>query len=192
MIAAFIIVKTVGFVLLLACVNVANLQLARSQSRTREMAIRATLGASRTRQLRQLLTESLLLAAAGGVGGGLLAVWAGEWLTVLIPARLGEVIQQVRPDTTVLVFSGVVCLLTGVLFGLAPALRLSQSNPLQALKEGGRSVSGSGKRLLRAARFRPTTFWTGARRRKASSNSAPTTCGSSRCLGRANRQKRRG
>jgi len=145
-----ILLFAVGFVLLLACVNVANLQLACSQSRAREMAIRAALGASRGRQLRQLLTESLLLAALGGVGGVLLAWVVGEWLTALIPSRLGEVIQQVRLDTKALAFSLAACLLTGILFGLAPALRLSQSSPLNALRVGGRSITGSGKRLLRA------------------------------------------
>jgi putative ABC transport system permease protein len=144
-----VLLLAVGFVLAIACVNVASLQLARSHARTRELAIRAAIGASRGRQIRQLLTESTLLALISGGFGLLLAVWVSKWLGVLIPSRVGEVIQQVRVDTSVLIFSAAACLLTGVLSGLAPALRLSQQSPVVALKENGRFGSGYGVRLLR-------------------------------------------
>ncbi|MGD8276965.1 MAG: ABC transporter permease [Gemmatimonadota bacterium] len=135
----------VGFVLLIACVNVANLMLARSGSRLREVAVRAALGASRARQLRQLLTESLVVAGLGGVLGTLLAVAATGWLDVLIPSRLGEVIGVVRLDPAVLGAAAALTVLTGVLFGLPPAVRLTGSGLSGFL--GQRSRGGGGRVL---------------------------------------------
>lgn len=138
----------VGFVLLLACVNVANLQLARAAGRTREVAVRATLGATQARQVRQLLAESLVLAVPAGLLGVGLAVLARDWLAMLVPPRLGEVVQNVQLDANVLFFAAGISLLTAVLFGLAPAWRLSRVAPADALRSGGRHASIGG-RLLR-------------------------------------------
>jgi len=136
----------VGFVLLIACVNVANLMLARSGSRVREIAVRAALGASRARQMRQLLTESLVVAGLGGALGAVLALVATRWLGVLIPSRLGEVIGVVKVDNTVLAVAAGLTVLTAIFFGLPPALRLT-GGPGSFL--GQRSDGGAGRgRLL--------------------------------------------
>jgi len=141
----------VGLVLLIACVNVANLVLSRSTARQREFAVRTALGAGQGRLVRQLLTESLVLALAGGVAGAGLA-WAGvKYLVSLNPESVPRLIE-VRVDGTVLLFALGISVLTGLLFGLAPALHSARSEPVTALKEAGRSGGGgAARRRTRAA-----------------------------------------
>ena len=137
----WMLLGAVGFVLLIACVNVSNLLLARSTGRTREFAIRAALGAGRWRLLRQLLTESLLLACAGGGLGLLLARWGTRAALGVLPTALPRA-DEIRLDGRVLLFAIVISLLTGVLAGLAPALRTSFGRLSETLKEGGRGAGG--------------------------------------------------
>jgi len=137
-----VLLGAVGFVLLIACVNVANLMLARSTARAREFAIRTALGAGHTRLIRQLLTESLLIAIAGGVIGLLLAGWSTQAALRVLPSGLPRA-QQVGIDTHVLLFTTLISLLAGILFGLAPALKTSDANLHGTLKEGGRGSSAA-------------------------------------------------
>jgi predicted permease len=132
----------VGFVLLIACANVASLLLARSAGRTREFAIRTALGAGGRRVLRQILTESVLLALAGGALGLLLGAWGTQAAIKSLPEVLPRA-QEVHVDGRVLLFTFVASLLAGVLFGLIPALRVSRTGIHETLKEVGRGGSGT-------------------------------------------------
>ncbi len=141
-----VLLAAVGFVLLIACVNVANLLLARSTGRTREFAIRSALGASQGRVIRQLLTESLVLSCVGGILGLLLAAWGTKAGIQLLPEALPRA-QSVHTDVRVLLFTLVSSVLAGVFFGLAPALKTSRADIHETLKEGGRGSSGARHRL---------------------------------------------
>lgn len=137
-----VLLGAVGFVLLISCVNVANLLLARATGRTREFAIRTALGANRARIARQLLTESVLLALAGGAFGILFASWGTSAAIKTLPDALPRA-EEIHLDMRVLLFTLAVSLLSGLLFGLAPALKTSQVEISETLKEGGRGGSGS-------------------------------------------------
>jgi len=137
-----ILQTAVGFVFMIACVNIANLLLVRSRGRTRELAIRIALGASRGRVIRQLLTESILLAMAGGGLGVLIASWATQSALKVLPDVLPRA-EEIRLDARVLLFMVAVSVLAGILCGLAPALRTSRTGLHETLKEGGRGSSGS-------------------------------------------------
>jgi putative ABC transport system permease protein len=146
--ALLVLFAAVGFVLLIVCVNVANLLLVRVTTRTRELAVRTALGARRWHLLRQTLVESLVLALAGGAGGFLLATWSMDLLRLVLPAEVPRA-SEIRIDAGVIGFALAVSALAGILFGVLPAWRASSLNVNEALRAGGRS-STAGKRSHRA------------------------------------------
>src|SRR5262249_29102708 len=145
--ALLVFLGAVSFVLLIGCANVANLMLAHAATRQKEMAVRAALGANRLRVIRQLLTESLLLALAGGLLGLALAVWILKVLLAFAPQEIPR-LTAISIDPRVLGFTLSVSILTGIIFGLAPALQSSKVDLHVTLKEGGiHSIGGSLYRL---------------------------------------------
>ncbi len=141
-----VLLGAVGLLLLIACVNAANLLLARSSARVREIAVRSALGAARGRIVRQLLTESLVIALAGAALGTLLAYGGVHVLVTFLPADFPRA-SSIRVDSVVFGFTLVVAVLTGLLFGLVPALTASRTDLQQSLRESGRSTTGSGSQL---------------------------------------------
>ncbi len=146
-----ILLVAVGFVLMIACANVANLLLVRFVGRQKEFAIRAALGASRVRQMRQLLVENLLMTALGAVLGLLLTLLVRGWLMSLIPPYVNFVMEEVPIDFPVFAFTFAVSIIVGAIIAVAPALKISRLDLQTSLKEGGRAgIGASGSRLLKA------------------------------------------
>ena len=141
--ALFVLLFAVAFVLLIACANVANLQLSRALARQKEIALRMAIGASRMRIARQVLTESLLLSLCGGAFGILLALASLKWVRILGPGSVPR-LDAISIDGRALLFTLLISLVSGTIFGLAPALRVSHIDLQSALKEGGRSSAGAG------------------------------------------------
>jgi putative ABC transport system permease protein len=147
--ALLVLFGAVAFVLLIGCANVANLLLARATSRRREVAIRSALGASRFRLVRQLVTESLALALMGGALGVLMAIWGISLLRLILPGNFPRS-AEIQIDGSVLVFTLLASIATGLIFGLAPAFQASRSHITESLKEGERGAEGFGRNRLRS------------------------------------------
>jgi putative ABC transport system permease protein len=148
--ALIVLFGAVAFVLLICCANVANLLLARATSRRKEVAIRSALGASGARLLRQLVTESITLALAGGILGALLAFWEIQLLRTILPSNFPRM-SEIHLNASALVFTAVASLATGVIFGLAPALQSSSVRITESLKQGERGAEGFSRSRLRSA-----------------------------------------
>jgi predicted permease len=151
----FVLLGAGGFVLVIACANVANLLLARAVARQKEIAIRTALGASRFRIVRQVLTESVLLSLSGGVGGVLLAFWSLHWIHVFGPKSVPR-INDIGIDRVALVFTFVLSLFSGALFGLVPALRVSRLDLHTTLKDENRGTAGASAVWARGHNLRRT------------------------------------
>jgi putative ABC transport system permease protein len=148
--ALLLLLGAVGLVLLIACVNVVNLMLVRSAGRSREIAVRAAVGAGRLRLLRQLLTESITLSVFGGAAGALVATWGVKLLLTLNPIALPRY-NKIGVDSTVLLFTLAASVITGIVFGLAPAWRMFKFDLNSILKEGGRGTVDSSQHRLSGA-----------------------------------------
>jgi predicted permease len=142
----WILLTIAGFVLLIACANIANLTLARASAREREIAVRLSLGASRSRLIRQLLSESILLGLIGACCGALLAQWLSRFLVAYINSR-GRIYLDLALDWRVLGFTAAVAMLTSIIFGLAPAFRATRVAPASAVKTTGRGITGGRERF---------------------------------------------
>jgi predicted permease len=146
--ALVVLMCMVGLVLLIACANVANLLIARGFMRQKELAVRLSLGASRLRLVRQLLAESLVLAGAGGLAGVALAVWMTRALIALVPTGGQPLLIAATPDLRILAFATALTVVTGIVFGLLPALRASRPEPWTTLKDTVGSIAGAGGSLF--------------------------------------------
>ncbi|HYO79845.1 MAG TPA: ABC transporter permease [Bryobacteraceae bacterium] len=144
-----ILMGIVAFVLLIACANVANLMLARATARQKEIAVRLAVGATRRRIIAQLLTESVLLSLIGGVAGMLLAVWLNTWLLNVMPARESTLPVSALPDLRIFAFTFLVSLVTGVFFGLAPAIQSTRPDVAGTLKDQAGSVTSTSAITIR-------------------------------------------
>ena len=147
--ALLVLLGAVGFVLLIACVNVANLLLARSTARHREFSVRVALGASHARVVRQLLTESILLSLSGGMLGVLLAKWGTAAAIAAVPQTVPRA-EEIGLDLRVLLFTLSISILTGIVFGLLPAIRTARTDISERLKDSGRTISSSRSRMQSA------------------------------------------
>ena len=147
--ALLILLGAVGFVLLIACANVANLLLARAVAREAELAVRSALGARRGRLVRQLLTESIVLGAAGGLAGLIIAFWGSDLLVSLQPEGIPR-LNEIAVDRTVMLFTAGISLFTGIVFGAIPAFQMTRASVVTSLKEGGRgNMAAHGSARLR-------------------------------------------
>jgi predicted permease len=146
--ALVVLMSMVGLVLLIACANVANLLIARAFARQKEIAVRLSIGASRGQLIRQLLIESMVLSCAGGIAGIVLAVAMTRGLIALVPAEGNPLLIQPEPDLRILSFAMALTFLTGLVFGLIPALRASRSDLWTTLKDAMGSIAGSGGTLF--------------------------------------------